>query len=672
MNTNPANSNNLPFPWFPKTNPPLGGGAQSGQWMQRPQSTLKQLADSLVYDGNNARINSLPSPWSRALQLEQAILNPGYPTRAALLDELFGCLACIGLWKMYGLSLQAKPVDLAALAAAGRGVATDLAKTLFAIQPSDSNSLYQLSNQSSPWDIVYVLELEGINIGFTSPTTLFCPTAYLGSTVTGMEAWTGGGRFSSPAQHLGDTEKQMLADWLGHVAKEIAGCQYLRNAQMAGLIGQVLANFTAQLTNNHLSVILDGDFTNGFPLKGPKAITALARPIGGADNNGDGANASQAAILLGDRLAEPEPFPNTPRKPLILVDPEMEAKLGIPAKNLVLYGNATAQSVGFDKSRLVNQYGSAIEVIDLDDLFLPDLYLLVGESALVDSASWLSSRLQGVPSINGQKLTPLLPFQERVRDLFSSLELSKRCTLRVIDGASGPALEVTLAVDIQGLAMSYPITRKFEIKESNIINDAKPVVTIWPNVPDDIWKTYYIFCQVSSTGLTVDGFTDYLDPHELSDIDERVKYYKMNRFPDLIKMSVNGSPRGLIPVTAPSKPSNANNKWRVGFDFGTSFTNFVIDDGSSGPQRRLLETQLIPLTLAEKDFQDNLLYNFFIPQVLFPVNSNPPTATALNTIETSSIPSLFHEARVQWPSSESKAFRERGIKTGFKKPCVKK
>lgn len=666
MNSNSTSQNVLPFPWFPKTNPPLTGGALSGQWMQRPQGKLKELADSLVYDGSNARINSLPSPWSRALQLEQAILNPNYPTRAAILDELFGCLACIGLWKTYGLNLQAKPVNLAALAAAGPGQATDLAKTLYAIQPSDSNALYQLANNSNAWDQVYVLELEGINIGFTSPTTLVCPATHLVSAVAGMAGWTDQGSFSSPVQHLGDTQKQLLADWLSHVGKEIAGdSRHLKNAQMVGMIGNILTGFAATLTNNRTgSVVLDSDTANGFPLMGPKAITALAKPVGGIADGTDGTTASQATILLSARLASP--FPRTPQKPLILVDPEMEAKLNIPAKNLVLYGNATAQSVGFEKSRLVNQYRDSIEVIDLDDLFLADLYLMAGESALVDTASWLSSRLQGVPKINGQKATPLLPFKDRIRDLFSSEELSKRCTLRVVDGAGGPALEVTLAVDIQGLAVPYPITRKFAIKESNIINDPKPVVTIWPSVPDDIWKTYYIFSQVSNTGLTVDGFYDYLETQELNEIDERVKYYKTDRFPDLIKLSENGSPRGLLPVTAPSKLSNANNKWRVGFDFGTSFTNFAIDDGSAGPKRKLLATRLLTLTLAEKYSQDELLYKFFIPEVLFPAESNPPTATALNTIETSSIPLLFHEARVQWPSSESRAFRERGIKTGFK------
>lgn len=78
------------IPWFPKTEPPLGGGAKAGEWQLRRQQDLATIAKSLVYEVSATRVNSLPSPWSRALQFEQAILNSKYPTRSALLEEWFG------------------------------------------------------------------------------------------------------------------------------------------------------------------------------------------------------------------------------------------------------------------------------------------------------------------------------------------------------------------------------------------------------------------------------------------------------------------------------------------------------------------------------------------------------------------------------------------------------
>ena len=72
-------------PWFPKTDPPLAGGARAGEWQGRDQQSLATIAKSLVYEVSTTRVNSLPSPWSRALQFEQAVLNSRYPTRDSLL-----------------------------------------------------------------------------------------------------------------------------------------------------------------------------------------------------------------------------------------------------------------------------------------------------------------------------------------------------------------------------------------------------------------------------------------------------------------------------------------------------------------------------------------------------------------------------------------------------------
>jgi hypothetical protein len=666
MNSNQVNQNVLPFPWFPKTNPPLAGGAQSGEWIQRPQNQLEKLADTLDYSANVARVNSLPSPWSRARQLEQAITNAKYPTKAELLDELFGCLACIGLWKSYGLILQAKPVSLATLAASNSGLAAELANTLFSLRPGDENSLYKPSNGISSWEKIYVLELDGVNIGFTSPLTLVCPTAYLPGPIPGMEGWTSNGCFTSPIQHLGNSKKEQLADWLRHIGQAIAvDGRYMNSAQMVSRLGTILDQFADRLhPNSSGTVALASEAANGFPLMGPKAITALGTPIGGIAKQDDGSVPSQATILLGERLERP--FSNTPQKPLILLDPTMGEKLDLPAQELILYGNATAQSTRYEKNRLASQYADVVDIIDLDDIFLPELYLLSGDTALVESSTWLSSCYQGIPSINGLSCTPLLPFQERIRDLYSSSELSRMCSMRVTDEGGAPALEVKLLVNIKGLDVPYPITKTFAIKKENVIDDPKPVITVWPYVSDEIWKKYYIFTQMTSTRLSLDGFADYRD-HDLNkDTDEHVRYYESDRFPDILKLIENGKARGIIPLKTPPRFNFSSKRWRVGFDFGTSFTNFAIDDGSSGPQRRPLKTNLMPVTLAEKYTQDELLYDYFIPQILFPEDSNPPTATALNTIQTTSIPSLFHQARVQWPSAESQAFRKDGIKTGFK------
>jgi hypothetical protein len=55
---------------------------------------------------------------------------------------------------------------------------------------------------------------------------------------------------------------------------------------------------------------------------------------------------------------------------------------------------------------------------------------------------------------------------------------------------------------------------------------------------------------------------------------------------------------------------------------------------------------------------------------VFPKGENPPTSTALNTYgwqaEKFTVPEIFHQARIQWPSLYALAMRGHGIHTGFK------
>ncbi len=649
--------NILQYPWFPRTDPPLAGGSRSGEWLSRDQQTLGTIANSLVYEVASSRVNSLPSPWSRALQFEQAVINPRYPTREALLKELFGCFATVGLWEMFGLKLEAERVALADHADKQDEAVGPFARSLFGSKPSGEKALYTLADGGNPWEILHVLKVDGVVIGFTSPATMLCPTVHLPASIPGMK-WTAGGCFGDPTSFLGPQQRQSLADWLSHVRQGILTAPDLNSQTMAGQMAEVLNDFMDALTGGRIgNPILSDSPIASLPPR-PRAVSLLARAAKG------GSSPSKATLELGDRRERP--MPQSPDRPVILVDREMPNRLGLPANEITLYKAATLESVGFEKSHLERLYGGEIEVLTPDDIFLPELFLLPGPSALVNS--WLSNRLEGQPLVNGSPVTPLLPLQERMRELFSSAELSHSCSLRLVQNGGGMEIEVTLMLPLMGQREPYPIMRSFPIKEQNLIDEDLPVITLWPNITDVSWKLFYIFCEDSSTGLTVDGFSDY-ELNKGREGQENVKYFTSQRFPDLIKLIERGQLRGIIPVNPPPPTSNTAAAWRVGIDFGTSFTNFFINDGS-GPARKPLETRVIPLTLAQRENQLNLLYKFFIPEALLPKGSNPPTSTALNTYGWQEIkgkvPELYHQARVQWPSTNALALRGAGIRTGFK------
>jgi hypothetical protein len=658
MATDDTTQTILLHPWFPKTEPPMAGGSESGTWMNRDRTKLGEIAQNLVYEVSTSRVNSLPSPWSRALQFEQAILNERYPTRAALLSELFGCLATVSLSEIVGVKLQAERVALRDHVSSTHESVTDLARSLYDTKPSSDKTLYTLANGGNPWEELHVLKADNVVIGFTSPATLLCPAVHLPQAIEGMQ-WTAGGHFADPTRFLSSQQKQSFADWLKHVGREILAAPDLNYEHIASQLNKTFDSFIEKLTGGQIgNPILSETPIRAFPLR-PRAISLLARAAKGPDNAD-----SQATLQLGDRLQRP--LPQTPQRPVILLDPDMPQKLGIDPTEITLYKSSTLASVGFDKKRLETLYGNEIDVLTPEDIFMKELYLLPEGESL--ASTWLTDKLEGKPSVNGIPITPLLPFKERIRDLFTSEELAKRCTVELETGGGISTLTFSLLLNLENQDHQYYITQVYPLKESNLIDEDLPVIALWPYISDISWKHYVIFAEDRAAGLTVDGFPDY-QMYSAREGVESMKYFTCDSFPDLIKLCERNSYRGLIPVKTPPPSANTSSNWSVGIDFGTSFTNFYINNGY-GPKRFILQTRVIPLTRASEENKLNLLYKYFIPETLIPKDANPPTSTAVNIYGwqelPATVPDLFHQARVQWPSQNSEKLKGSSVRTGFK------
>lgn len=647
-------------PWFPKTDPPLAGGARAGEWQLRQQQSLATIAKSLVYEVSSTRVNSLPSPWSRALQFEQAILNSRYPTREALLEEWFGGMACLGLWHMFGKRMDCTRVALLEHADLQDDAVGPFARSLASSRPDGNAALSRHPDGRHPWDVVYVFDLQQVVVGFSSPSTLFCPAVHLPMAIQGM-GWTADGKFSSPVDFLGSSQRLALADWFSHVKTGVLTAPDLHSQTSAGQLAQVLDGLINRLSGGRLGTptLADTARIQNLP-SNPVALSLLARPAKAYDSHG------QATLELGDRKRRP--LRDIPvQQPVILVDAEMPSKLGISAADICLWKAATLESIGYDPEQLDRQYGSEIKVLTPDQIFLDDLYLLPGDRVLTQS--WLPARLEGSPVVNGEVVTPLLPFRAVVRQLFSSKELQERCELRVVQSSVGVELNVRLSLPLEGQRQSYSVERSYPLKEENLVADDVPVITLWPYVSDANWKLFYLFCEDSPTGLTVDGFEDY-DRKIGQDGDQSVKYFTTPHFPDLVRLSERGQERGLLPVTPPPPKPNHADLWQVGIDFGTSFSNFYIDAGD-GPRRHHLDTRVVSLTLSQKDTRERLLSQYFIPEQMLPNSEsggNPPTATAISLRGwqevLGKVPDLFHEARLRVPNPGE--FGGVELRTGFK------
>ncbi|MCY4173547.1 MAG: hypothetical protein OXF25_05700 [Cyanobacteria bacterium MAG CAR3_bin_5] len=642
--------------WFPAAQDTLSQGAKPGHWQGHSAQAVGELASNLSYDGIITRINSLPTPWSRVIQMEQAITNRDYPTRDQLLDELFGCLAVVGLSDLYNLKLQAKILQLEDLCNDPETAVRRFATSLRENKPKASQSVLRKPPKDiSPWDRLMIFMIEDARthqsqpIGFASPSSILCPAAQLRWPIAGVP-WVSEGRFSDPTPHLSlQQHKQPLANWLNQLSKTILNSQPKVNSSLAenlcGLLGEFIDRLKVQLSIR--------------PEKG--------EPIPNASNIMDGLLAHSAApvksedslcrVILKDKQDE-----NI--KPVILVDPLMPGQLQKAESEIQLYEHDTLTTICGDAERLRERH-KTIKVVTPDDLFLPNLTLLPGGHALCHS--WLPGKLTARLEVGNQEdTTPLLPFSVCLQELFSSRELKEMVSLAVDHGQG--CLVVGLVLKLEGFG-EYRLERSYPLKEAALLGSI-PVMAIWPSIPAGYWRKYWIFSQMVD-GLSVDKTADWEGPHLVEFGSDQVRYFCSTSFPDLLNVSVDGKPGGVIPLESPERIKDTVESWDVGLDFGTSFTNWAIWDHHEKPCKLPLQSALWPVTAANDQLQREFLNRYFLPQEMHPEDDNPPTSTSLSVVgckkeklDSKNPPELFHETRLHIPQ-EDEAFKSH-LRTGFK------
>ena len=646
--------------WFPVTQDTLSQGANPGHWQGHSAQSLGELASKLSFDGITTRINSLPTPWSRVIQIQQAITNRDYPTRDQLLDELFGCLAVVGLSHLYDLKLQAKILDLEECCNDSEPAVRRFATSLRENKPQASQSVLRgmagrRPEGASPWDRLMILMVDDVRthqsqpIGFASPSTILCPTAQLRWPIAGVP-WSYEGKFSDPTPHLSlQQHKQPLANWLRQLASSLLGSRPV-NSNLA----------------NDLCGVLD-EFIDRLEVQ-PSTGTDKGEPIPNASNIMDGLLAHSAAPVKSDdslcRVILKDKRENN-IKPVILVDPSMPRQLQKAESEIQLYGPDTLATICGDAERLRERHKN-INVVTPDDLFLPTLVLLPGGHAL--RHSWLPEKLTTHLEVgNWEDTTPLLPFSIRLQELFSSSELKEKVSLAV-DHSQG-CLVVGLMLVLEGFG-EYCLERSYPLREATLLGRI-PVMAVWPSIPARYWHKYWIFSQMVD-GLSVDKIEAWEGPHQVEFGSDQVRYFCSASFPELLNISVNGNPGGLIPLESPERIEDTVDSWDVGLDFGTSFTNWAIWDHNQAPRRFSLQSALWPVTAANDQLQQEILNRYFLPQEMYPAGNNPPTSTSLSIVgggnklgpDFKNVPELFHEARLHIPQQDE--VLKSHLRTGFK------
>ncbi|MGK7894641.1 MAG: hypothetical protein AB4372_13705, partial [Xenococcus sp. (in: cyanobacteria)] len=610
-----------------------------GRWEVRPPKTFLTVANSLDTGGVGDQlrtVTSIPSIWARALLVETALHNQSYPLRDLIIEQWQGMLAAIALADIRSFDIKVQHVKLEDYINKRSGNDDPFARSLLQLLPQPKYALYQLDGKShsdyNPWKELYVFlwkpqsedgkvqDRDYRVVGISSPSTLVCP-AEMGKW-TGLKWYEAKGHLSSPVSHLNDKEKFWLHLWLKEVIQKLP--EYSNPENSEGSIKNARANIIKLLEQfqNNLNVNFSGGKIQHVSKKdyfgiqmNRGALELFNSPIKAS------AQPSNVQVIPSVQKEKTAPY-------LLLIDPKIDEQWNKQKQDIWIYEEKTLATANLLKDLKEGKLGwkdrdkGKVELIYGEDLLLPEFYFINREDGLFRTLN-----PEGAEQLryDGYRITSLMPINSRLLDYFTASDLSK---MLILEMNGEDSVDVSLSIPLSGFEGDSPKTyycsRTYPLRAENALEDV-PVLEFWPNFQASDWKEYYLF--YFDRGLGRDTFSIELkDKVNFQDIqEEQRKYqiYKLKQFPEFINCyrgTENFQQKqpevGVIFLQPPKNLSNNHSgKWKVGVDFGTSFTN-VYFSANDIPKRLDLQPRLLQLADIPRDVRDGVLIEFFIPDNL--------------------------------------------------------
>lgn len=628
-----------------RVNPSQKGEWVSGTWF----SNIAESIDVPPVNDTKWSVSSIPDVWARPLTFQAALFNRNHPLHAACVRQWEAMITALALAEARSFPLKADLVDLEAYLRQEQETARQagyaqpsIARTLCRLVPSDDAAIYRLNNKNA-WFDLYVFNWNGEPVGMTSPTTLICPAedATWGwdsqrPSLKKLDWFDSEARtLKDPVPYLNDYEKIQLSYWLQELCNVIGKKPQSGNptsiAQLTDLATQYADRLKAACTDpEQVERLTWGGFSQSRSFFGVTinrgTLTCLNAPIKAPDR-------PSATRILPSAAAQQLPelilIPNSER---------IVESWGIPAPEIYIFGSTNLASL--DRRKLPTNLNYILE----EEVFLPDLYFIDAENAFVGAHLLLGQeRLTTV--YNGQAITPILPLNPRLLQYLSTADILSNLEVQTLPGSTGLLVSFSLDLKLSGVNGNeefYRIQRDYALKSQHLLSRIDlPVVEIWPNFKREGWQRYFAFYHASSPDSTFQisvpqakdvhqfkGVGQFHDGQDsLSDTGSQVLLAELDHFPTYFECrSSKGDLAGVLLLQEPETiEAMASATYRVGIDFGTSFTN-VYQSFNELPERLNLEPLIFQVTRSEATNRETIIREYFVAS-----NMRMPFSTVLTT-----------------------------------------
>jgi len=586
---------------------------RAGIWDVRPAKVYQTIATSLDLEEPGQRpktVTSIPNIWARALMFETALHNLDYPLRIQMVEQWQGMLAAIALAEVRQFSFRVQLIELEKVKDSD-----EFARSLYQLLPEPILALYPLKskplNQYNPWQELYVFLWEDSPVGISSPSTFVCPSEE--GDWTGLP-WYREKRLVSPVSFLNDDEKALLWRWLENISVKLP--DYKGSEDARSTITSLLEEFRETLgakPNRPLQLSNNSQYFGESINRG--ALSLLNSPVKVPSKPSD-----VRLIPVPEKASAPE---------LLIIDLDLDKHWNELPQTIWVYDNKTLATRNLlqdlREGNIVwkDEQGRRVEWLEAGNLLLPEFYFIdqKGNALRGSLQPTGADRL----TYKGKTITPLLPINSKLLEYFTPEDLIKRIKLEMSDN-SNAEVKVTLDLPLSGAddgnpPRNYRYARTYLLKQDNALADV-PVLEIWPNLKAKDWQEYYAFYYDQEYGeKTFQVEFPKQMPEESREADFRFKEangsFQINKLKDfptyILCKDQSAEPKclGLILLKSPQVFGEINSgSWKVGVDFGTSFTNVYVNRNDT-VDRLTLEPLHLQVTESKPETRNRVLVEFF-------------------------------------------------------------
>ena len=591
-----------------------------GAWALHPDNAFQSVATSLEYraPGELNSISSVPTIWAHPLTIEMALHNPNHPIKDQVVEQWRGMIAAIAFTEAHSYPLKVRRIKIGELAH------NPFDRALRQLVPDAVNALYDRyeTGENHPWRDIFVFLWNDRSVGMSSPSTIVVPSA---AGDWGNLRWydAASKRLRSPHKVLKEEDKAQLYLWLDGVSKEINNERLGGNPFAANNMVRLISEFQRDLCAQRPDVPLSySEAKNIFGLPINRGLLSiLERPIKAAAKD-----SNVTLVPSADK---------TPAKPLILLDPNIAGYWGRQPEDIYVYKENTLARLSPDQIETYRMSWQDVNCVTPADLFLPELKF-VDNTAEAIPGGLMPTTSQPI-IFAGEYITPLIPVNSILLEYLTPEELVDKMTFRQLDGGE-PQLEVSLDLPLSGVTNgsppeNYRLIKTYPLKQENALATV-PVLELWPNFRSPDWKAYYaLFFDLAAGDLTFRvGFPGTPETETFTDDqDGSYSLTRLTEFPSAIECL--DSSNQLIGIILPAQPPKITPKakWKVGVDFGTSFTNIYTGTPSKVEPLTFDDDLLFKVTESPLDTRFPTLFNYFIPDRFLPVEKPLPLSSVLTT-----------------------------------------